>query len=178
MTAELVVFWILAVASVAGALAVVLPPFGRNPLHAAIALLITFTCLAGLMILLSAHLVAVLQILVYAGAVMVLFVFVVMLLNLRRQDLMGYRVTAWKVVGVAAMLALSVKVGIVMTAGLGAFDNAGAAAVVGNDFGGVREVGRSLLTTYLVPFEATSLLLLVAIVGALVVARRRDGGAA
>jgi len=178
MSAEQVVFWILAVASVLGALAVVLPPFGRNPLHAAIALLVTFTALAGLMVLLSAHLVAVLQVLVYAGAVMVLFTFVVMLLNLRHQDLVGYRVTAWKVVGVAAMIALAVKVGIVLAAGLAGFDDPAGAAVVATDFGGVKSVGRDLLTTYLVPFEATSLLLLVAIVGALVVARRRDGGAA
>jgi NADH-quinone oxidoreductase subunit J len=177
MTAEFVVFWILAVASVAGALAVVLPPFGRNPLHAAIALLITFTCLAGLMVLLSAHLVAVLQILVYAGAVMVLFTFVVMMLNLRRQDLAGFRITAWKVVGVIALVALSVKIGILLVAGLSGFDNVSASAPITNDFGGIRTVGRSLLTTYLVPFEATSLLLLVAIVGALIVARRRDGGA-
>ncbi len=178
MTAQMVVFWILAVTSVAGALAVVLPPFGRNPLHAAVALLITFTSLAGLMVLLSAHLVAALQVLVYAGAVMVLFTFVVMLLNLRRQDLTGYRITAWKAVGVAAMIALSVKMGIALTAGLSAFDDPATAAQVANDFGGVKAVGRDLLTTYLVPFEATSLLLLVAIVGAVIVARRRDGGAA
>ena len=178
MTAEMVVFWVLAVASVAGALAVVLPPFGRNPLHAAVALLVTFTSLAGLMVLLSAHLVAVLQVLVYAGAVMVLFTFVVMLLNLRSQDLSGYRITAWKVVGVAAMIALSVRMGIVLTAGLSAFDDPATAAQVANDFGSVKSVGRDLLTTYLVPFEATSLLLLVAIVGAVIVARRRDGGAA
>jgi NADH-quinone oxidoreductase subunit J len=178
MSAEMVVFWILAVASVLGAVAVILPPFGRNPLHAAIALLATFTCVAGLMVLLSAHLVAVLQVLVYAGAVMVLFTFIIMLLNLRKEDLVGTRITAWKVVGVAAMIALSIKMGVLLSAGLNGFDTAGAVATVSSDFGGIRSVGKALLTIYLVPFEATSLLLLVAIVGALVVARRKDGGAA
>jgi len=177
MSAELVVFGILAVAAVLGALAVVLPPFGRNPLHAAIALLTTFTCVAGLMVLLSAHLIAVLQVLVYAGAVMVLFTFIIMLLNLRREDLGGFRITAWKVVGVIAVVAVAVKLGVLVAAGLSAYDAASASVVVANDFGGVKSVGMALLTTYLVPFEATSLLLLVAIVGALVVARRGDGGA-
>ena len=177
MSAELVVFGILAVAAVLGALAVVLPPFGRNPLHAAIALLTTFTCVAGLMVLLSAHLIAVLQVLVYAGAVMVLFTFIIMLLNLRREDLGGFRITAWKVVGVIAVVAVAVKLGVLVAAGLSAYDAASASVAVANDFGGVKSVGMALLTTYLVPFEATSLLLLVAIVGALVVARRGDGGA-
>ena len=178
MTAELVVFYALAALVAISALCVVVPPFARNPLHAAMALLIALFGLSGIYVLLSAHLVAVLQVLVYAGAVMVLFTFVVMLLNLRPQDLSGYRVTAWKGVGVAAMIALAVKMGIVLTAGLSAFDDPATAAQVANDFGSVKSVGRDLLTTYLVPFEATSLLLLVAIVGAVIVARRRDGGAA
>lgn len=176
MDAELVVFGILAVASLLGALAVIVPPFGRNPLHAAVALLATFSCLAGLMVLLAAHLVAVLQVLVYAGAVMVLFIFVILLLNLRHEDLGGWKVTPWKVLGTAAVVALSVKLGIALAAALSPLD--GQAATVPAAFGQVREVGGDLLMTYLVPFEATSFLLLVAIIGALSVARRRDGGAA
>ena len=97
--AEQIVFYVLGGLTVLGALAVIVPPFARNPLHAAVALLATFSLLAGLFVMLSAHLLAVLQILVYAGAVMVLFIFVIMLLNLRREDLGGFRVTSWKILG-------------------------------------------------------------------------------
>jgi NADH-quinone oxidoreductase subunit J len=177
MDAELIVFVILAAASLLGALAVIVPPFGRNPLHAAVALLATFSALAGLMVLLAAHLVAVLQVLVYAGAVMVLFIFVILLLNLRREDFGAFKATPWKVVGAAAVVALSVKLGIALSASLAPLD-ADAPPALQAGFGQVREVGGDLLMNYLVPFEATSFLLLVAIIGALAVARRRDGGAA
>ena len=178
MTAEVIVFYVLAVMTVGAALCVVLPPFGRNPLHAAVALLATFFFLSGLFVLLSAHLVAVLQVLVYAGAVTVLFTFVVMLLNLQKRDLVGARWTVWKVLGTAAAGVVAVKVGIAVDAAL-----AGATAVDLSQerfagFGGIRDVGGDLLMTYLFPFEMTAVLLLVAVVGALVVARRREGGAA
>ncbi|MBM4395882.1 MAG: NADH-quinone oxidoreductase subunit J [Deltaproteobacteria bacterium] len=173
MTAEVVVFWVLAVATVAGALCVVLPPMGRNPLHAAIALLATFFFLSGLFVLLSAHLVAVLQVLVYAGAVMVLFTFVVMLLNLRRHELAGPRPTLFKALGAAAVLAVTTKVAMVVAAALA---DAPAAADLPDGFGGGRDVAGNLLIDYLVPFELTSILLLVAIVGALAIARRTPGG--
>jgi len=188
MSGELVAFWVLAAGAVAGALCVVLPPFGRNPLHAAIALLATLACVAGVFVLLSAHLVAVLQVLVYVGAVMVLFTFVVLLLNLRREEFIGARVTPYKVAGVAAAAFIGVKVlAALVAAGAGTqavdLTNPGLA-----DFGGIRDVGRELVTTYLFPFELTSLLLLVAILGAVLIARRdrassravsrQDGGAA
>lgn len=175
MSGEIVAFYVLAGAAVSGALCVVLPPFGRNPLHAALALLATLASVAGVFVLLSAHLVAVLQVLVYVGAVMVLFTFVILLLNLRREEFMGARITPWKVVAVAAALVFAIKTtSAIISASAGA-RAADLTAPGMETYGGIRDVGRDLLTTYLVPFELTSILLLVAILGAVLIARREKG---
>jgi NADH-quinone oxidoreductase subunit J len=180
LDAGLIIFYFLAAVTVGASLCVVLPPFGRNPLHAALALLVAFFFLSGLFVMLSAHLVAVLQVLVYAGAVMVLFTFVVMLLNLQRHELAGPHVTAWKALGAAAVVVIAAKVGIAVSAALA--DAPVADLSCGDEgFGGVRDVGGQLLMGYLFPFELVSVLLLVAIVGALLLARRSrrgEGGAA
>jgi uncharacterized MnhB-related membrane protein len=89
---ESVFFWIFAVGTVFFSAQVVLR---RNPLYAAISLVGAFFFLAGIYVLLSAHLIAILQVIVYAGAVMVLFVFVIMLLNLKEEELGRERLTAW-----------------------------------------------------------------------------------
>jgi NADH-quinone oxidoreductase subunit J len=175
--AEWIVFYVLAVASVLGALAVVLPPFGRNPLHAAVALLATFSFMAGLFIMLSAHLVAVLQVLVYAGAVLILFTFVIMLLNLRREDLVGWKTSPWKVVGSVAAAVIVVKLAVVVASSVPGGAPVELAAPGMEGYGMVRAVGLELVTTYLFQFEVASILLLVAVVGAIAIARRREGGA-
>src|SRR5205814_9667975 len=77
----------------------------RNPIYGAISLVGSFFFLAGIYVLLAAHLIAILQILVYAGAVMVLFVFAIMLLNLNEEELGEVKWTAWKAIGVAAVVA-------------------------------------------------------------------------
>jgi len=171
MTAEQIVFYLLSTLAVGAGLCVVLP-FGRNPLYAALALLSSFLFLAGLMILLSAHLVAVMQVLVYAGAVLVLFVFVVMLLNLRKSDVQAPRITIWKVVGFAAVAVLATKTIVALVAATDGASQANLALEQYEGFGGIRDVGSELMTRYLFPFELVSVLLLVAILGAVVVARR------
>jgi NADH-quinone oxidoreductase subunit J len=173
--AEQIVFYVLSGLTVLGALAVIVPPFARNPLHAAVALLATFSLLAGLFVMLSAHLLAILQILVYAGAVMVLFVFVIMLLNLRREDLGGFRVTSWKILGGVAAFLVAVRVSMVAGAAVSKWTPADLDTPALKAFGGVHEVGMALTTRFFLPFEVTSILLLVAIIGALVVARREGG---
>ncbi len=177
MSGELLAFYVLGGAAVVGALCVVVPPFGRNPLHAALALLATLAFVAGVFVLLAAHLVAVLQVLVYVGAVMVLFTFVVLLLNLKREEFVGAHVTPWKVVAVPAAVVFGLKTAsAIAAASVGArAADLGASGMEG--FGGIRDVGRELVTTYLFPFELTSILLLVAILGAVLIARREKGGA-
>lgn len=173
--AEQIVFYVLAVGTVLGALAVIVPPFARNPLHAAVALLATFSLLAGLFVMLSAHLLAILQILVYAGAVMVLFIFVIMLLNLRRQDFGEFRATPWKILGGVAAFLVAVRVAMVAGASVANSTAADLGTPALQSFGGAYDVGWALTTRFFLPFEATSILLLVAIIGALVVARREGG---
>jgi NADH-quinone oxidoreductase subunit J len=165
---ETVFFWIFAVLTVAFAGQVVLR---RNPVNAAISLVASFFFLAGIYVLLAAHLIAILQVMVYAGAVMVLFVFVIMLLNLKEEELGHERITAWKIIG---------GLSIVIATGLIAFLALGNAYPTGflrdmarsdPNFGSVKGVGQALYIASVLPFEVTSLLLTVAIVGAVVVAK-------
>ncbi len=165
LNAESVTFLIFAIGVLATALGVVI---SRNPVYAAMNLVAAFFFLAGIYVLLSAHLIAFMQILVYAGAVMVLFLFVIMLISIGDEHLLPVRRTAMQVLGAFGALAL---LGILVTAiakvGLGS------PGPIAASFGTVKAVGAVLFTDYLLPFEATSLLLLVAIVGAVVVAKER-----
>ncbi len=175
MTAELVVFYALAALVAISALCVVVPPFARNPLHAAMALLIALFGLSGIYVLLSAHLVAELQVLVYAGAVMVLFTFVIMLLHLRKEELAGAHLSLWKALGLAAAVVFAGKVGAAAWSALSHAPMATVEMDGAAGFGGVRDVAVQLLTRSFLAFEMTSVLLLVAIVGAVMIVHRRRG---
>jgi len=172
---EQALFWLFALLSVATAFVVVT---ARNPLHGALALIGSFFGIAGIYTLLRAHLLAALQILVYAGAVMVLFVFVIMLLNLKDDELGAPRVTVMKLLGgggfgIAGLALVTRVLWKIRTGG-----EPGAIVPV-NDFatspgfGTVGEVGKVVYTQFTLPFEVASVLLLVAIVAAVVVARSR-----
>jgi NADH-quinone oxidoreductase subunit J len=165
MTAEIVMFWVFAPLLVASALGVVL---SRSPIYAAMNLVAAFFCMAGIYVLLTAHLIAFLQILVYAGAVMVLFLFVIMLISIGDEHLFPARKTAMQYLGVVGAVSL---LGVLASAIAQVVTSAPRA--VDPSFGTVKAVGAVLYTEYLLPFEATSLLLLVAIVGAVVVAKER-----
>lgn len=170
---EQVLFYLFAVVAVASAIYVVA---ARNPLHSALSLIGTFFALSATYILLGAHLLAALQILVYAGAVMMLFVFVIMLLNLKDEELGAPRHTFMKVAGAGVLGLGGVVLGWRVLSGAGVVggtvrDAAGLAALPG--FGTTEAVGRALYGPYLLPFEVTSLLLLVAIVAAVVAAKAK-----
>ncbi|HET6437900.1 MAG TPA: NADH-quinone oxidoreductase subunit J [Anaeromyxobacter sp.] len=164
-TAEMVTFFILGVPLVLFAAGVVV---AKNPVYAAMSLVAAFFCLAGIYVLLVAHLIAFMQILVYAGAVMVLFLFVIMLISLGDEHLVEERYRAMQLVGVLG------AVGLTAVLAWAILDVAGVARhPIEPDFGTVKAVGAVLFRKYLLPFEATSLLLLAAIVGAVVVAKER-----
>jgi NADH-quinone oxidoreductase subunit J len=163
--AEWVVFILFAVPLVAASLGVIL---ARSPIHAVMSLVAAFFFLAGIYVLLLAHLLAWLQVLVYAGAIMVTFLFVVMLLNFDDTIFGVRKIKAMQVVGVAGAAGIAATV-IQAVRSMGDLPM----REVAEDFGTVRAVGRVLFTQYVLPFEATSLLLLVAIVGAVVVAKQR-----
>jgi NADH-quinone oxidoreductase subunit J len=166
ITAELGTFMFFAPLLVLSAAGVVV---ARNPVYAAMSLVAAFFFLAGIYVLLVAHLIAFLQVLVYAGAVMVLFLFVIMLLSLGNEHLYRERQKVMQMVGVAGAIGLVTVVAMAIR-DLG---DPVMAQVNVETFGTVKAVGRALFTDYLLPFEATSLLLLVAIVGAVVVAKEK-----
>ena len=152
----------------------------RNPMYSVMLLIASFGALAGLYIQLDAPFVAVAQIIIYAGAIMVLFLFVVMLLNAPQEDAAEWdRSHPLRQPGVGrfgAMLALLlvVQLGWALLRANDVSDavaSRGEAATVSS----VREVGRVLFTDYMFAFEATSLLILVAMVGAVVLARQERG---
>ena len=173
---EQVLFWLLGVGALVSAAMVILPPLNKNPVHAALSLVISFFFMAGLYMLLLAHLMAVLQILVYAGAIMVLFLFVLMLLNLSEGELGVESMTWGHWIGLGGLSLVAGKV-VTMLAASG--DNVPAGEPPGDamlmnaeGFGTVESVGHLLFTQYLVPFEMTAILLLIAVIGAVVLAKR------
>jgi NADH-quinone oxidoreductase subunit J len=167
VSAEVALFWLFAVCTVLSAVVVVV---ARSAISSAMALVGTFFFLAGLYVLLLAHTIAVLQVLVYAGAVMVLFLFVIMLLSLGG-DAPHSPATAMRVMGgVASGGLLAVLVAVIRRI---PERPAASDPTRMNGFGNLHTVGELLYTTWLFPFEAVSLLLLVAIVGAVVVAKPR-----
>ena len=164
---EGVLFWPLAVLAVASALAVLL---ARNPIHAAMGLVLSFFAVAGIYVLLAAQMLAALQVIVYAGAIMVLFLFVIMLLSLGEAELGEERSLLRPALGAVVAGATG---GMIITTFLGRSWESLPAAVSQQAFGTVAQVGRILFGAYVLPFEATSILLLVAIVGAVVVAKAK-----
>ncbi len=165
ITAEMVTFLVFAVLLVGTALGVIV---ARSPVYAAMNLVAAFFFMAVIYVLLSAHLIAIMQVLVYAGAVMVLFLFVIMLLSLGDEHLGTNRKKPMQLLGVVGALGVFAVLAL-------AIHRAGDVSMraIDGTFGTVKAVGNVLFTEFLLPFEATSLLLLVAIVGAVVVAKEK-----
>lgn len=169
MSAELVLFWFFSVATVLSAAGVI---FARNPVASAMSLVATFFFLAGIYVLLWAHTIAALQVLVYAGAIMVLFLFVIMLLSLSDSGpVLSF--TPSRILGGAAVVGLFVALSAVFRK----MPNTELAWTTDparlQTFGSIKHLGEVMYTQWLFPFEAVSLLLLVAILGAVVVAKPR-----
>jgi NADH-quinone oxidoreductase subunit J len=165
-----VLFFIAAIGALAGAIGVVTI---RNPFYSVLALVFHLISLAALFLLLRAEFVAAAQVIVYAGAVMVLYVFVVAYVGGGDEPL-GTGGNALRILGPLFALAVAIELCIAMLGtALSGISGKGAPYVSG--FGTPREIGRLFLTTYLFPFEVASLLLLVAAIGAVMLARRRRG---
>jgi NADH:ubiquinone oxidoreductase subunit 6 (subunit J) len=163
-----VLFFIAAIVAIIGAIGVVTL---RNPLYAVLALVCHLVALAALFLLLRAEFVAAAQVVVYAGAVMVLYVFVVAYVGGGDEIAAG---SALRILGPLFAIALAVELFIAMLGtALKGIHGKGAPYRLG--FGTPAHIGKLFLTDYLFPFEVASLLLLVAAVGAIVLARRRRG---
>jgi NADH-quinone oxidoreductase subunit J len=141
----------------------------RKPMTAAISMVATMFCLAGLYVLLDAHLMAALQIIIYAGTIMVLFLFVIMLLNLREKE--GDSPIEYHSVFVQFLIISAVGYLFVKVVELIKGDKELAIDLLDKEYGTTAAVGKVLFTKYILPFEAASLLLLAAVVGAVVLAK-------
>lgn len=159
-------FMIFAVLAVLGGLGLVL---FRHPMNGAMSLIVTMISLAGLYALLSAKLIFVLQLIVYAGAIMSLILFIIMFLNIQNEDLPEEKGRLFFILGGAVLIIPigSLLVKIVKT--LPGVE----ATIVGSGFGGIKEVGLVLFQDWLLPFEIVSILLLVSLVGSVVLAGKR-----
>ncbi len=161
---QAVVFYILASLSVLGGLLMVSM---KNPLSGAFALILSLCSLAGLFALLHAEFVFILQVLVYAGAIMVLIIFTIMLLNLKKEELQEAPV-GWLRLFLTATLCAVAAFGAIQVFG----DIHPAPVEVASNFGNMDGVGRLMLSNWVYPFEVISLILLVAVVGVVLLAKK------
>ena len=166
-------FWGLSAVAILGALLCVTQ---RNPVIGALSLVMTLFALSGIYVLLDAHFIAVMQVIVYAGAIMVLFLFVIMLLNVGRPDSPSdVKGTAGKLTALVLGGALIVELVVLrrFIPGDSFRLPAGTVARLSEEQGAVGFIAEPLFRAYLVPFEITSMLLLAAVIGAVVLAKRR-----
>jgi NADH-quinone oxidoreductase subunit J len=168
ITLEQVFFGLAALLVLAGGLVTVA---ARNPIRSAMGLLATIVGVAGMYLLLSAEFLAAVQVMVYAGAVVVLFLFVIMLLGPSSLSSRDTHTWSARYLGAAVFLAASVGVGVLLARVAGPMTEPPRAP---NALGTIEGIGRELFTVGLVPFELSSALLLVAVVGAIAVARGRQ----
>ena len=160
-------FFIFAALAVAGALNLLAQ---KHPIASALSLIVVMGSLAAEYVLLGAEFVAALQVIVYAGAIMVLFVFVIMLLNAGVEERGGSASRVAWIFGFPAMLGLGVLLAWVLVRR----DPANTPAPVGAMYGPAHAIGEQLFRPFLLPFEITSVLILIAIMGAVVLARREQ----
>ena len=167
---ESAVFWVVAVIAVLSGIGVIA---ARSAIYSALSLIVTLAQLAILYLLLNAQFIAAAQILIYAGAVMVLFLFVITLLGVQDYEFMGEHLPFQRVLSVvaSALLLFSVIFFVAQASHsiTGVKGNFNAALAQGN----VQAFGTELFSTFVFPFEATTLLLIVAMVGAVALGRRR-----
>jgi NADH-quinone oxidoreductase subunit J len=164
MTPQIAVFLILAAVAVAGAVSLILQ---RHPIHSALSLIVVMVSLAGLYLLQGAEFIAAVQIIVYGGAIMVLFVFVIMLLNAGEEERTNMSGMA-RFVGVPLGVVFLLEVAYWIARATSHMTPASAEAV------STRDLSTLLFREYVFPFELTSFLILIALLGALVLARRED----
>jgi NADH-quinone oxidoreductase subunit J len=164
VTAQLAIFLVLATLAVLGALSLI---FQRHPIHSALSLIVVMIALAGLYLLMGAEFVAAVQIIVYGGAIMVLFVFVIMLLNAGEEE----RTNVSKLAGIAG-IPLAVALLGFLAAAIARSNESAQAGLQSGTLANTKEISTMLFREFVYPFELTSFLILVAILGAIVLAQR------
>lgn len=159
-------FFGFAVLAVLGAAGLIL---FRHPMNGAMSFVITLISLAGLYALLSAKLIFALQLIVYAGAIMSLIVFIIMFLNIQPDDLPKEETKLFYILG---SMIVVLPIGLFFVKIVKSLPIS-STAIIGNNFGGVKQVGLLLFKDWLVPFEIVSILLLISLIGAVILAGKR-----
>ncbi|MBM4174683.1 MAG: NADH-quinone oxidoreductase subunit J [Ignavibacteria bacterium] len=166
---EIILFIFFALTAVTSAVIMITR---ANPVISAIFLIINFFALAGLYLVLNAQFIAALQILVYAGAIMVLFVFVIMLLNLDDEEALTDRFNIKRIAAISVGVVIFIQIAyVILFKGNSAINYPQSNNSV--TAGKIESIGMQLFTTYLIPFEITSMLLIAAMIGAIVLAKRK-----
>jgi NADH-quinone oxidoreductase subunit J len=163
---QVMLFSLLAVIAIATGILLVTR---RNPVSAAVSLIMHFFALAGLYLTLQAQFIAAVQILVYAGAIMVLVVFVIMLLNLGKEDALQEKFNPRTALAIAMSSALIMQMLLAFLSSPTGFNELAPSA---EKIGSPAEIGNVLFSGYIFPFEAISLLLLAAVLGSIILAKR------
>ena len=167
MSAILIIFYFLAAITLSIAFLTI---YSRNPIHSAIYLVICFFSIAGHYLLFNAQFLAIVHVIVYSGAIMVLFLFTIMLMNLNREDEVHKpRITRLGAIVVFCLMSL-VLIAIFMNSKpiVGEYDTSG------NDFQSIKVLGKVLLNEYMVPFVFASVLLLVAMIGTVLLSKKEN----
>ena len=165
---EAILFYLFSGLTLLAALYVVLT---KNPTYSVLSLVAAMFCLAILFVLLRAYFIAAVHVLVYAGAILVLFLFVVMLLGVGREETSNWTQRLYRVFGGLVVAGSLTGMGLMVKAVTAS--QSGSPVLIGT----IEEVGRLLFTRYWLPFEITSVLLLVGIIGAVVLSRKEQGQA-
>jgi NADH-quinone oxidoreductase subunit J len=161
-------FYLFAALTLLCGVLVIANPFTRNPVTSAMFLVLTIVSMAGLFVLLHAFFLAAVQILVYAGAVMVLFLFVIMLLDLKEEERRKIKAVMGLLAVVAVGCIASIMISLIRQSGLGRGGLVTAPTVEGTTL----DLGRRLFTNYALPFELVSLVLLVAVIGTVLLSKK------
>lgn len=158
-----IAFFILALISIVSAIGVV---FSKNPVYSVLALIVCFFSITGHYVLLNAHFLAVVNLIVYAGAIMVLFLFVIMLLNLNKESEPHKPFLA----KLTAVISGSVLM-VILAAALRTYE-AGVPAELPETYGGAKDIGKIIFSEFLLPFEVSSILFITAMVGAVILGKK------
>lgn len=167
MDLQLITFWFLSLLAIGSGIMVVA---SKNPVHSILFLIVTFIAITGHYIMLNAQFLAIVNLIVYAGAIMVLFLFVVMLMNLNRQG--EPQKNLWMIVtGIVAGGALLLVVVMAVKDTIG---KPRSVDLDGGNIGLIKDLGQRLFSDYVIPFEISSILFLSAMVGAVLLGRKRE----
>lgn len=169
MAPEMVVFWVMAPISVGSAIAMLLM---RNAVHSALFLVINFFTISVFYLVLGSPFLFVVQIVVYAGAIMVLFLFVIMLLGVDREESLKERLRGQRTIGLLLVLGVLAEVVTAVRLGVGLSAKGALAWDIANKGGNPQALARVLFSRYFLPFEVTSILLIVAAIAAMVLTRQ------